>query len=123
MRRALNSFRIFHIHGQRLLHDDVNTAAFRRTLDGAGVLEVHRQRLLHHHVNVAPRARLHHHGVIECAGERSHRFRLHAIQHCAQIREEHGVRQTVPLRVMPLERGVGVEDAGDLNVLPLGCGV
>ena len=81
-----------------------------------------RQGLLHHHVDVATRARLHHHGMVECAGERRDGLRLHAIQHRAKVRKENGIRQAIALRVMPVQRGVRVEDAGDLDVLALGRG-
>jgi len=54
--------------------------------------------------------------MVERAGERRHRFRLHAIQHRAQIREEYGFRQSVAFRVLRLQRGVGIENAGDLHV-------
>ena len=91
----------------------------RRACDGARMLHVDGQRLFHHHVDVPPGAGLHHHGMVEGAGERRHGFRLHAIEHGRQIRKENFVFESVLPRIHVLQRGIGIEHADDLNILAM----
>jgi hypothetical protein len=65
---------------------------------------------------VSLRARFDYLHVVSGAGERSNRFRFHRVQHGFEACKKDCVGKIEPLRILPLNRRIGLKDSSHFNV-------
>ena len=91
--------------------------ALRGLLDGARLFHVHGQRLLHHHGNVARRARFHDLDVGIGIGEGGDGFGLRGVEHLVEIRIKLIVGEVIRFSVLRQQLGIGVPNRDNDDIV------